>query len=138
MLNKLTENATNVESDFKYLLEEFMYSGCHEYKTLQNGVCYYIVERIYKRVKQGHGHKFGAIKIDVKENLIIDGNHRYIAYKLAGFEFDIQPYCKNFSDKPPYKEIGDIRIDDQTDWDYNDPSKRKYCNDDFLHSYKEN
>lgn len=112
-----------------------MNSEDHEYKTLQSGVCYFIVERIYNRVKQGHGHKFGAIRIDVGENLIIDGNHRYIAYKLAGFNFEIQAYCKNFSDKPPYKEIRNIRIDEESDWDRNDPKKVKYCSDAFLDAY---
>lgn len=115
-----------------------MSNESHEYKTLQSGVCYFIVERIYNRVMQGHGHKFGAIKIDVEEKLIVDGNHRYIAYKLAGFDFEIQPWCKNFSAKPPYREIRDIQIDDKVDWDQNDPKKLKYCNDSFLNLYKEN
>lgn len=115
-----------------------MGQGNHDYKTLQTKVCYKIVERIYRRVLNGHGTKFGAIKIDLEENLIIDGNHRYIAYKLAGFEYEIKSYCKNLFEKPPYLNIENIKIDESSDWDLNNPKTMKFCNDDFLESYKKN
>ena len=92
-------------------------------KRFKKGVCYFIVERIYNRGKKGHGPIFGAVRIDIDERLIIDGNHRYIAYQLTGFDFEIQAYCENFSDKPPYGNIRDIVIDVDSDWDRNNPEK---------------
>ena len=34
------------------------------------------------------GYRFGGIKIS-EDGMIIDGNHRYIAYMIAGIEFEI-------------------------------------------------
>ena len=57
-------------------------------------MCYSIIKRIHRRVLDGYGTKFGPIKIDQKTNLIVDGNHRYIAYKLANFDFETIPGIK--------------------------------------------
>ena len=69
-------------------------------------------------------------KIDQLNKLIVDGNHRYIAYKLANFNFEIIPWNKNFND--PCNTINDFVVITNDDWDMNSEKNRKYCNDNFL------
>ena len=90
----------------------------------------YVIERIYKRVN--NGFYFGDVKVDFKEKLIIDGNHRYIAYSLANIDFGLVSSTKNFCDKPPYKTINSIVVDQEQDWDLNNPKTIMYCLEDFI------
>ncbi|MCT4140385.1 hypothetical protein HZP65_06490 [Elizabethkingia anophelis] len=119
-----------LNDEFHKLLINFVENTTHEYFTTHTKICYFIVERIYRRVKNGHGSKFGGIKIDDENRLIIDGNHRYIAYKLAGFQYEKISWRKNYSD--PHYDINDIKIEIEEDWDMNCEKNRKYCDDNFL------
>lgn len=114
--------------NFDEQLENFVRNTNHEYYTTQTKICYFIIERIYKRVLDGY--EFGGIKIDVDKKLIVEGNHRYIAYKLANFDFEKISWTKNHSD--PFNKINDFVIDRDEDWDRNNPNDIKYCTDEFL------
>ncbi|MFP5439803.1 MAG: ParB/Srx family N-terminal domain-containing protein [Bacteroidia bacterium] len=65
-------------------LEIFLKTDNHEYFTTHSKVCFEIIRRIHRRVLLGYD--FGAIKVN-GNRLIIDGNHRYLAYKLAGINY---------------------------------------------------
>ncbi|MCL1664150.1 hypothetical protein M2T78_07810 [Elizabethkingia ursingii] len=120
----------NLDSDFYNRLIDFIRNTNHEFFTTQTKICYSIIARIHRRVLEGYGTKFGTIKIDQLNKLIVDGNHRYIAYKLANFNFEIIPWNKNFSD--PCNTINDFVVITDEDWDMNSEKNRKYCNDNFL------
>lgn len=122
-----------MDNDFHQKLEQFLRSEEHEYDTTHTRLCYFVIERIYRRVKAGY--RFGGIKIDTKEKLIIDGNHRYIAYKLAQIEIEYIDWLKNHCDIKPYNKIKNIEIDSDEDWDSNNPDTKKYCTDEFLKDY---
>jgi hypothetical protein len=123
----------NISTEFLTKLNSFLSTHDHKYKTTQTTVCKFVVERIYNRVKKGYGSKhFGAINIDKEENLIVDGNHRYIAYEMADIEYEIRSYTKSHCDIHPYKEIKDIQIDSIYDWDAYNHKTKKYLTDDFL------
>lgn len=133
--NESSDDDHYVTPEFRKQLDEFLKNGGHRYKTVQSTICFFVVERIYRRVKLGYGKHFGAVRIDEEEGLIIDGNHRYIAYEMAGFTYDIIPSSKNHCDKPPYNEIKTFTVDYNYDWDMGQLSTRKYCSDDFLESF---
>jgi len=116
----------NNDLDLKVLLN-FIEKHEHQYTTVHKKLCFFIIKRIYRRVKKGY--RFGNIKISDK-GLIIDGNHRYIAYKLAEIEFQTIKGTSSHCDEP--KNFNEIKIDVIEDWDLNSESSRKYCNDDFL------
>jgi hypothetical protein len=131
--NTGSKDEVNISDEFLAQLNKFLSSHKHKYKTNQTKVCKFVVERIYNRVMRGYGSKhFGAINIDKKENLIVDGNHRYIAYEMANIEYEIRSYTKSHCDKYPYKEIKDIEIDSIDDWDAYNAETIKYLTDDFL------
>jgi hypothetical protein len=75
------------------------------------------------------GYIFGAITVCYSKGLIIDGNHRFIAYSLAGIQPDIKEGTSNHSDV--LKSYNDLRIGEVADWDMNDVKKKIFCNDDF-------
>ncbi len=52
--------------------------------STQEKLCLPILNRFYNRMMDGN--VFSPIKVD--GNLIIDGHHRYIAAKLAGYNLD--------------------------------------------------
>ncbi|RYX80859.1 hypothetical protein EON73_05140 [bacterium] len=108
-------------------MQAFLVETEHNYLTTHHKLCFAIIARIYRRVLQGY--KFGAIKVSNKR-LIVDGNHRYIAYQLAGIEFEILEATHSFCDQP--ERFNQIKIDTKQDWDANHPDTKKYCNDDFL------
>ncbi len=108
-------------------LRDFITNTEHEYQTTHQRLCFAIIARIYTRVLKGY--RFGAVKIS-DQKLIIDGNHRYIAYKLAGIAFETIKATQSFCDKP--KKFNEVEIDAIQDWDANNPYNRRYCNDDFL------
>ncbi len=118
------------EENFKLLLTDFIENTEHKYFTTHTKLCFFKIHRIYIRVLNGHGPKFGGVKINKETKLIIDGNHRYIAYALANFAFEEINWTRNHSDIN--KNINDIEIDYVQDWDRNNLETIKYCSDDFL------
>lgn len=117
-----------INSDLDILrLKNFMKDTEHEYLTTHEVLCFAIIERIYRRILLGY--RFGSIKINNNE-LVVDGNHRYIAYKLAGVSIDVVKGGRSFSDV--VKSFNDVKIDEDQDWDLNCFKNKKYCKDDFL------
>lgn len=108
-------------------LQNFIVDTEHKYLTTHQKLCFAIIARIYRRVLKGY--RFGAIKIS-NQQLIVDGNHRYIAYKLANVEIEILEATGSFCDQP--KKFNEVEIDIIQDWDANHPYNKKFCNDDFL------
>lgn len=86
------------EENFKVILEEYIKNKGAKYSTTHTKLCFMKIFRIYKRVIDGYGPKFGDIKVHNSTNLIIDGNHRFIAYELAKFNYNTISWSKNFSD----------------------------------------
>ena len=130
MNNNLPNEGIKIETEITLDIErlkDFIANGEHKYLTAHKKICFAIIKRIYTRVIKGH--RFGAIKISDNE-LIIDGNHRYIAYKLAHVEFQIIEGTRSFCDQS--RSFNEIEIDIKEDWDFNNPKNKKYCNDDFL------
>ncbi len=120
--NKSYEHVLELEK-----LQNFISNTNHTYLTTHHKLCFAIVARIYKRVL--NGYRFGAIKIS-NQQLIVDGNHRYIAYTLAGIEFEVIKGTHSFCDSP--KKFNEIEIDVIQDWDANNPYNKRFCDDDFL------
>lgn len=52
----------NLDSDFYNRLIDFIRNTNHEFFTTQTKICYSIIARIHRRVLEGYGTKFGAIK----------------------------------------------------------------------------
>lgn len=98
------------------------------YKTFQKRLCFAIIKRIYRRTKLGY--QFGAIKVCKERETIIDGNHRYIAYLLAGVNIDFIPGTSSKSDLEI--EYLEVYFEEIEYWDLNHPKTLKYINDDFL------
>ena len=70
-------NEITYEQVKKFLIEtEF------DFAPSQKEISFPIIQRIYRRLQQGNS--FSAIK--VRENVIIDGHHRYISHKLLAVE----------------------------------------------------
>lgn len=106
----------------KRIIDEPTYT----YSTAQKRICYIKVARIYRRVVAGY--YFGPIKID--DDMIVEGNHRFLAYTLAKIDFEITPGTRSHCDES--KNFKDIVIDTEQDWDANNSEDRKYCDDTFL------
>ena len=107
-------------------VEHFIKNTSHSFQTTHKRVCFIIIQRIYRRVKEGY--RFGGVKFN--GDLIIDGHHRYIAYKLADVQFESLNGGRCHTDE--IKEIKELEIDIEEDWDYNNSFTRRYCTDDFL------
>lgn len=103
-----------------------------KYLTAQNVLCFAIIKRIYRRVMMGY--RFGGVTVCEYKGIVVDGNHRYIAYLLAGIE--IEYVCGTSSHCDLTNQYRDIRIETVEDWDYNNPYNRKYCDDKVLEKYK--
>lgn len=108
-------------------LEIFLKRNNHEYFTTHSKVCFEIIKRMHRRVLLGYD--FGPIKVN-GNRLIIDGNHRYLAYKLAGISYKTVAGGKSFSD--PENNINELNLVLNEDWDYNRVDTRKFCTDEFL------
>ena len=123
------ENQANEASDELGIetLIDFIKNGDHEYLTAQNRLCFAIIARIYRRLRQGY--RFEAIRISEGE-MIVNGNHRYIAHKLAKVEIEVIPATRAHTDQP--RSFKEINIDEKQDWDANHPLTKKYCTDHFL------
>ena len=112
-------------------VKKFIEQTEHKYFTTHEKLCFAIINRIYIRLLAGY--RFGAIKISDDE-LIIDGNHRYIAYQLAGIEIEIISGTRSFSDN--LKNFNEIIIDFDEDWDANNKKTKKFCTDEFLKEHQ--
>jgi len=109
-------------------LVSFINDTEHKYHTAHTVLCFAIIKRIHRRVLIGH--RFGEIKICRTKCLVVDGNHRYIAYSLAGISIDEIEGTSSHCDV--VKSFNNIRIDETNDWDMNCRINKKYCCDDFL------
>lgn len=111
-------------------IENFLQNVEHEYTTTHTKLCFAKIQRIHRRLLMGY--RFDGIKIHTSK-LISEGNHRYIAYKLAGIDFDIhgggRPFC--IKDEHLIK-INAIDIDYTNDWDSYSKETKKYCTDEYL------
>lgn len=122
--------------EFEELTIEKLSTYFKEYNTLYSTahrvLCFAIIKRIYRRVKLGY--RFGAIKVCDNKGIVVDGNHRYVAYLLAGIEIEFK--CGTSSHCDTINCYRDIKIDTIEDWDYNSPNDRKYCDDKILENFK--
>jgi hypothetical protein len=71
----------------KEILVEYIHKNKIELRSTHTKLCVPVINRIFK--KMCAGIKFSDIK--VKNNLICDGDHRYIASILANFQLEIIP-----------------------------------------------
>ncbi|MCX2584260.1 hypothetical protein [Pedobacter sp. MR22-3] len=110
------------------ILKEYLNKTETKYSTAQKRLCFAKIKRIYRRVKLGYD--FGGIKICSDKMIIVEGNHRYIAYLLAEIEIEFITWISSHCDVS--KLFRHIEIDEVNDWDYNNTYDRKYCSDDFL------
>jgi hypothetical protein len=135
--NKLSEE--NLQTEDKTLknklseildittLKDFIDNGQHEYSTAHTKLCFAIISRIYTRLIKGY--RFGVIRVS-EDKMIVDGNHRYVAYKLAKIGIEIVPATRSSCDQ--VQTFKEIMIDEEQDWDANHPLTKKYCDEDFL------
>lgn len=112
-------------------LRYFIENEQHEYSTAHTILCFAIIRRIHRRLLMGY--RFGSIKIS-KNGLIIDGNHRYVAYKIADVPIETILGTSSFCDKN--RSFNEVQIDIHQDWDANNCLTRKFCSDDFLKDWK--
>lgn len=112
--------------------EEFIALNNIEHKTAQCRLCFKIIKRIYRRCKLGY--YFGDIKICKYKDMVVEGNHRYISYLLAGIEFGILDGTSSFCDNPKY--YNDVEVDFDDDWDEYQKETKKYVTDDFLKDFE--
>ncbi len=61
-------------------VEKFLTESEFDCTPSQKEISFPVIQRIHRRLQQGNS--FSPIK--VKENLIVDGHHRYISHKLLG------------------------------------------------------
>jgi hypothetical protein len=112
----------------KEILDAYLQNTEHKYLTTHKTLCFAIIKRIHRRVLLGH--RFGAITVCETKGIVVDGNHRFIAYSLAGIAVDVKEGTSNHSDVP--KTYNEIIIDQVHDWDMNSSENKKFCSDDFL------
>ena len=106
--------------------KRYIYTTNHKFLTAHPRICFAIIARIYRRVL--NNYYFGGIKVD--GDMIVDGNHRYIAYMLANVEFEIIKGTRSHCDEK--RNFNEIHLEINDDWDRNHPDTEKFCNDDFL------
>ena len=63
-------------------VKRFLIETEFDFAPSQQEISFPIIQRIHRRLQQGNSFK--AIK--VKENVIVDGHHRYISHKLLAIE----------------------------------------------------
>ena len=112
----------------KEILDTFLKETNHKYNTAHSVLCYAIIKRIHRRLLMGY--RFGTITVCQTKCLVVDGNHRFIAYSLAGIDVEVRDGTSSHCDVP--KSFNDINIDQDKDWDIYSPEKKIFCNDDFL------
>lgn len=104
------------------------------FKTAHKCLCFAIVRRIYYRCLAGY--YFGDIKVSAKNCLLVDGNHRYIAYLLAGVEFGVTAWT--CSDSDISLSFSALKIDYDDDWDSYSYNRLFITDGTWLESYRRN
>mgnify|MGYP003574883256 CR=1 FL=1 len=112
----------------KERLEKFIKETQHKYKTAQKKLCFAKIRRIYIRVR--NGYIFEGVKICHEKGMVVEGNHRFIAYSLAGEDFEIIAGTSNRSDE--VSSYNEISIDNDNDWDIHDSATNHYCDDNYI------
>lgn len=109
-------------------LREFLKDDKHQYGTAQTKLCFAMIKRMYYRCTD---YDLGSIKVCSVRCMVVDGNHRFIAYSLAGMKFDVVSYTSSPCDiLQEYSQV----IVDEDDWDDNHDNTRKYCANDYIGS----
>jgi len=90
----------------KEAVEKFLKETDFDLKPSQGKVSFPIIERIYRRLQNGHA--FGSIHIS--KGKIVDGHHRYICLKLLGYTIEYTSGGQNTSVGKDY-EWKNITID---------------------------
>jgi len=117
----------------KQEFQNFMDSYKFGFKTVQKKICFHIIKRIYSRCKRNY--YFNDIKACYNKMIIVEGNHRYIAYLLAGIEFSVIESSSNNSDNP--LEYSNLAIDFDNDWDVHLYKNRRFIIDgEWLEEFK--
>lgn len=93
--------------------EEFIARNSFKYRTVQVKLCFQIIKRMYRRCTLGY--YFGDIKVCKSKAIVVEGNHRYLAYLLAGIEFEVIYWTSSYSDNPI--QHNGIKVDFDEDWD---------------------
>ncbi len=109
-------------------LTQFLNDNFLEYETAQKGLCFAIIKRMHKRLMLGY--RFKPIRVCRYRNIVVDGNHTYIAYSIAGIpleEFDGTSCPSDIS--KPYRKM---EVDFDDDWDDNSEVGRKHKSDEHL------
>lgn len=70
------------------------------------------------------------MKVCQDKGIVVEGNHRFIAYSLAGIEFEVISGTSNRSDE--ISRYNEISIDNDNDWDKHDPNNISYCDDNYI------
>ncbi|MCI0922549.1 hypothetical protein [Sphingobacterium rhinopitheci] len=123
---EISETKTNELTNEELL--DFLKIHEFEHSTSHKKLCFAVVNRIYRRVKLGY--TFGGIKVCRDKNIVVDGNHRYVAYSIAGIRIDVIDATSSICDFA--SGFADIYLEFLEDWDANNPKTEKYLNDDFL------
>lgn len=103
----------------KYI-KEFLKNEKFELLPSHKKLSLCIINRIYK--KMIHGILFEPIKVN--EDLIIDGHHKYVSSKLAGYKVDFTSYPKSVASVK--YEWEEVQFSDE-EWDTK--YKIKYLNE---------
>lgn len=109
-------------------LKDFINKTELVYKTAHKKLCFAIIQRIYRRTKLGY--YFGDIKTCKEKGIVIEGNHRYLAYILAGIKINYIDGTSSHCDVAI--SYNQIEFDIHSDWDKNHPNTTEFINDDFL------
>ncbi len=80
-------------------------------KTLQGGVSLPAIERYVRMLESGSA----APAIKVADDVIIEGNHRYVAGRIFGKEPESVPWAISPSQQSRIKPVNELKID-PTDW----------------------
>lgn len=112
--------------------EEFIAQNSFKYRTVQVKLCFQIIKRMYKRCTLGY--YFGDIKVCKSKEMVVEGNHRYLAYLLVGIEFEVIDWTSSYSDVPI--QYNGIKVDFDEDWDEFQKETRMFLTDDFLKDFE--
>lgn len=107
-------------------VRQFLIDEQHQYGTAQTRLCFAKIKRIYKRC---FIYDLGVVKVCEYRKMVVEGNHRFIAYKLAGIDFEVKPYTSSHCDV--LKQYNEVSISED-DWDANHEDTTKYCDDDYV------
>lgn len=116
----------------KFNRKLILFLKSEEINVTHNKVCFIIVFRIYMRVSRLKKY-YEHITIHSNDNLIVEGHHRYIAYKIANKKFTIKAGVKSHHQVAPHKKIKDLIVDYDQDWDKNSSliKHNDYCKINF-------